>query len=273
MAEASRVFPQARFVAMVRHPGAVSASLHDRFHYDWPKAVGHWVRSNLELLHRGDLLGDRLAVCRYEDLVLDPEPVLRELLEWLDEPWSPRVLEHNVVHTERGTPAKVEGHTKSSDPIDTSRISKWTSVMDEEGYRVLRTRADVLARFFGYTVDDASSIEPLQPATSHRDVLLTGDDLVKRQAALGTTNWGKWPSPSLANQLLKPSKFEVVVKASKKSAPKKRPVAPSSAASRSTPARAPSGAVAKVLFKKLPRAAQGRLKQSARKVAEAVARW
>ena len=43
---------------------------------------------------------ERFAVVRYEELVLRPEPVLRELLDWLGEPWSDRVLEHHTVQVE-----------------------------------------------------------------------------------------------------------------------------------------------------------------------------
>ncbi len=233
MPQASRVFPDAVFVAIVRHPGAVASSLHDRFKYDWPKSVGHWVRSNLELLHRAPDLGDRLAVLRYEDLVLDPEPVLRELVEWLGEPWTPRVLEHHVVHTQRGTPAKVEGHTRSDEPIDVSRISKWQSAIDAEGRRVLAREAEQLAQLFGYDVNDAQTVQPLIPTTPDRSHLLTGDDLAQRQATLRMHDFGPWPRPSMANQMLQPRKYEVVAK---KKANAKKANAKKSGGARPTPA-------------------------------------
>ncbi len=210
MPEAARIFADAKFIAIVRHPGAVASSLHDRFKYEWPQAVNHWVRSNLELLHRAPELGDRLVVCRYEDMVLDPEPTMREVLGWLDEPWSPRVLEHHVVHSERGTPAKVEGSTRSDEPIDVSRISKWTERMDPEGYRVLRQRATKLSKFFGYTVDHASTMEPLFPTTTERVRLLTGHDLAERLAPLGPKPYGEWPRQSLANRPLNPRDLTVM---------------------------------------------------------------
>lgn len=266
--EVLNVFPDASIIALVRHPGAVSLSLHERFSYDWPKAVGHWVRSNLELLHRAEQLGDRLVVCRYEDLVLDPEPVLREVLDWLDEPWSPQVLEHHVVHQERGTPEKVEGRTRSSDPIDVARITKWTSDMSERGYEVMRSEADTLARFFGYDLDDAQGFAPLD-AASGRAHLLTGDDLIKRQAAIGVTDWGPWPRASMANRLLQPRKLEVVAKRKKKKAKAPAPAAAPQAAVR------PSGkhAAAKAAFTRLPAPAQARVRTLLRRAAAAVRTW
>lgn len=275
MPEASNVFPDASFVALVRHPGAVSLSLHQRFSYDWPKAVGHWVRSNLELLHRAEELGDRLVVCRYEDLVLDPEPVMRELLEWLDEPWSQRVLEHHVVHKERGTPEKVEGRTRSSDPIDVGRITKWTADMDDEGYAVMRAKADTLARFFGYDLDDARALGPLD-AESGRTYLLTGDDLIKRQAALGLTDWGPWPRASMVNRRLQPQKLDVTAKRRRQRKGGHRPAAATST-SAAVPApsqrRSTKHAAAKAVFTRLPAPAQARVRRVVRRAADAVRSW
>lgn len=215
--EAARVFPDAVFVAAVRHPGAVASSLHERFKYDWPKSVGHWMRSNMELLHRAGELGDRFALCRYEDLVLQPELTVRELLEWLGEPWSPRVLQHHVVHSERGTPARVEGRTRSDVPIDASRIARWTDSMDADGYRELRERAGALAAFFGYSIDEPTATEPLLANGGPRQKVLDGDDVERRKVTAGEhVDWSYRPRASMANQLLKPQKFELVAVRSKK---------------------------------------------------------
>jgi hypothetical protein len=218
------------------------------------------------LLHRAEELGDRLVVCRYEDLVLDPEPVLTELLAWLDEPWSARVLEHHVVHRERGTPDKVEGRTRSSDPIDVGRITRWTSGMDEQGYAVMRSKADTLARFFGYQLDDARALGSLD-AASGRTHLLTGDDLVKRQAALGMTDWGRWPRASMANRLLQPRKLEVT--------PKRRTTAAPSAATPPVPAPRPSAkhAAARSVFARLPAPVRARVRSVVRRAADAMQSW
>lgn len=268
MPQAARVFPTAAFVAIVRHPGAVSSSLHDRFNYSWPKAVNHWVRSNLELVRRAEDLGERLAILRYEDLVLDPEPVLRELLEWLGEPWSPRVLEHHVVHSERGTPANVEGDTRSDEPIDVSRISKWAGTIDDKGRRVLRDKADALAGFFGYDVDDAVSIEPLLPTTTQqRRHLLTGEDLVNRKAERGITDFGPWPVASLANQPLKPQKLEVALKSLSGKTSKNPPGTPDTQGSSKRPASSGSGTqrAAKAAIDRLPDPARRRVIALAKK--------
>ena len=149
--EIARVFPDAVVLATVRHPGAVAASVSGRFRLGWGGAVSHWINTETELVQRGRELGDRFLLVRYEDLVLDPATTLREIFDWLDAPWSDRLLEHHVVHGERGGPKKVEGGARTDAPISTERISAWTeeatddNITDPQGQgrrpvRVLRLR-------------------------------------------------------------------------------------------------------------------------------------
>ena len=49
----SRVFPDAVFLAIVRHPGAVAASVSERFRLGWDGAMSHWVNTTTELVQRG----------------------------------------------------------------------------------------------------------------------------------------------------------------------------------------------------------------------------
>jgi hypothetical protein len=271
MPDIARVFPDAVFVAIVRHPGAVAASLHDRFKYPWPRAVNHWVRSGLEVIRRGTELGSRVAVCRYEDLVLDPEPVLRELVDWLGVEWSGDLLEHHRVQSERGTPGQVEGRTRSDEPIDPSRISrKWLSIMEPEGTALLRREAAKQARFFGYEVDKADPPAPIVPEGSGRRHLLTGEDLVVRQAELGIKRWGRWPRPSLKNQELRPRRAQVVPKGAAQPAPQKnakaKPAKPAGgAAPRAGGAASSRGPAAKAVLQMLPERPRRRLAGLVRK--------
>ena len=91
--------------------------------------------------------------------MLQPEPVLRELLDWLGEQWSTSVLEHHAVQGSRGGKRKVEGRSMVDDPIDVSRISKWTTRMDERQRAVLSRRLERLGRFYGYDVDDPAALD------------------------------------------------------------------------------------------------------------------
>jgi hypothetical protein len=174
VAEMARVFPDAVFVGIVRHPGAVAWSLR-RFHYRFDEGVDYWASTNAAMLSAGSALSSRFVLLRYEDLVTDPEPLLRGLLARVGEPWSERVLHHDQAQREQGAPRAVEGSTVSSDPVDAARADAWAAQVGEEECRALRGVTE-LAAFLGY---DALRPSPLQDHA----LLSDGDDLAARREA------------------------------------------------------------------------------------------
>jgi hypothetical protein len=195
----ARVFPDAVFVGTVRHPGAVAASLHDRFGFTWAAGVRHWVRSTTEMVWRGSRLGDRFLLCRYEDVVTDPEPVLRELFDWLGEPWLPQVLAFHEVHQARGTAAEVEGRTRSDEPLDPARITRWTDTADGRLSGLLRRDTSVLAGMLGYDVDQPVPCRPLSGTTLARRTA-DGTMLADTMSRTRGIDWSKRPRPTLENR-------------------------------------------------------------------------
>jgi hypothetical protein len=177
MARMAQIFPEARFVGIVRHPGAVASSLHRRFHYEFGEAVTYWLDINKRMLGSAIALGDRFALCRYEDVVRQAEPVLRELLDFLGEPWAPEVLHHHEVQREKGAPRAVEGRTITSDPVDASRADAWASAVGDHE-RAELVRVSELAAFLGYTADGFDGAAP-DPA----GLIVTGTRLAVRHRA------------------------------------------------------------------------------------------
>ena len=100
----------------------------------------------------------------------------RELLGRLGEPWSDKVLQHDVVHEERGTADVVEGRTSSRDAIDRTRVSAWTKHVDGSALKTLRGETEPMGRFFGYSFDDPGALEPLVPGRR----VVTGTELAAR---------------------------------------------------------------------------------------------
>ncbi|MGH3473131.1 MAG: sulfotransferase family protein [Nocardioidaceae bacterium] len=178
--EMAKVFPTATFVGIVRQPGAVATSLHKHFHYTFADAVSYWLATNLDLVRAGSELGTRFAVCRYEDLVLHAEPVLRAAMQHLDESWSSDLLEHHRVQREKGAPRRAEGSTVTREPIDASHVDEWASSMGAGQRQALSSVAE-LGLFFGYDVLDPESHRPLPANLDERQWLLTGEDLAKRR--------------------------------------------------------------------------------------------
>lgn len=180
MAEMARVFPDAVFVGITRHPGAVASSLRTKFHYSFDEAVAYWTATNVDLVRSGIDLGDRFLLCRYEDVVLDSEPVLHELVEFLDEPWSSSLLHHHEVQREKGAPRSAEGSTSTRDAIDSTRADSWTRAMSTQDRDALAS-SNELSRFLGYDLTDPAVRAPLTASSSTRRWTATGEDLAGRR--------------------------------------------------------------------------------------------
>jgi hypothetical protein len=177
----ARLFPTAVFVGIVRHPGAVAASLRKNFHYSFGDALDYWRATNLAMIRAVDAAPERFTLCRYEDLVRDAAPVLREMVAFLGEPWSDNLLAHHEVQQAKGAPRVVDGSTSTRDAIDASRADEWVRAATEPELAALAT-CSPLAAFFGYNPTDPSALAPLgEGADGAR--LLSGKDLVRRRAA------------------------------------------------------------------------------------------
>jgi hypothetical protein len=158
--------------------------LRRKFHYTFPEALDYWASTNLAMAQAAGPLGDRFALLRYEDLVVHGEPVLRELVRFLDEPWSPDLLRHHQVQRDKGVPRAAEGSTIVSDPIDADRAAQWATDVGPEDLDALRSVAAV-ASLFSY---DVSSPEVLPPQLGEEgrgsEWLAGGDELLERCRSL-----------------------------------------------------------------------------------------
>lgn len=108
-----RYFPNAQFVHIVRDGRGVAASLLQQNWVDLTNLQGGkvWYTQNAGNAgrywrhiienadkQRADIPDSQYKVVRYEDLVKQPEATLRDLFEFLGEPWHPEVLTVNPVH-------------------------------------------------------------------------------------------------------------------------------------------------------------------------------
>lgn len=213
MEQIDRIWPDAVFLGMVRHPGGNVNSYQESWGFSLSHSITQWQRTNREMVRQAATLGNRFLLCRYEDLVLRPEQTLRSVLGWLGEPWSDRVLEHQSVQKQQGAPAVVEGQTRSDDAIDTSRVTKWQSRMGAGDQRRLRKRTEDLARFFGYSFDSVDDLAPLAAPGREAHPLANGDDIRDRLAGFADTEDLRVPPPVPAvEQELRPGRLTVTVK-------------------------------------------------------------
>jgi hypothetical protein len=202
----ARLFPEAVFIGIVRHPGACVGSNMSRWGHGVRQASYHYARYNREIARQAAILGDRFAIVRYEDLVLRPEPVLRELLDWLGEPWSDNVLSHHTVQGGRGGRLKVEGRSRVDEPIDASRITKWTTRMTENQRAILRRRLARLGEFYGYDVDEPLALAPLREGS----LLVGGQDVDARIERFGSLDLRTQGSVPVADRFYDPRKVKLL---------------------------------------------------------------
>ncbi len=131
--EIHRVFPDAKFILMLRHPADcvlscylrtfVESSANDNFHsleeaaHLYDRAMGLWTQlAELFDLHRIEV--------RYEDLVADVERVCRSVLEFIGVPWHPGVLDHEA--TARSRPyIRTVSYNQVTQPLYARATGRW----------------------------------------------------------------------------------------------------------------------------------------------------
>jgi hypothetical protein len=198
--EIRRLFPTAVFVVIVRHPLGAVASILRRFGKDVAKATAHWLSSTREVLHHGTSPDAPLCLLRYEDLTRDPGGVMRELLDWLGEPWSDRVVEHHRV--QRDAPKEVEGGTRPGEAVDPSRIDRWRKWFgDEERHAVTEATHD-WAELLGYGADPSVPPQRLTDPAGKRRYVVTAAELAARRSAYPALDATRPTRPSADEPIL-----------------------------------------------------------------------
>jgi hypothetical protein len=151
-----RLFPDAKFVQVLRDGRDVALSLVGA---PWgPRYLAlagyYWKWAVLSGKVAGALLGpERYREVRYEDLVTDPDPVLRSLCAWLDLPFTPGLLDYHR------TPAAAEYARQSaasrrvSTPPDRRRVGRWITEMSPRAQQRLLRQAGGLLAHLGYPVE------------------------------------------------------------------------------------------------------------------------
>ena len=77
-----------------------------------------------------DSLGLNVHTVVYEELVRDPEAVLRPLLDFLGLEWDERILDHRKTAKERGT-IETPTYDQVTEPISTRASGRWKRYRDQ----------------------------------------------------------------------------------------------------------------------------------------------
>ena len=101
--EIYRVFPQVRFILLLRHPADCVLSCFLQTFYETSANASFFTLEDSAHLYDQvfglwrqytDRLQPNVLQIKYEDLILDVETTCRKILEYLDLPWHPGILEH-----------------------------------------------------------------------------------------------------------------------------------------------------------------------------------
>ena len=123
-----RALPGARLVLVQRHPMDTCYSMFKQiftdsfaFSYDLDELAGYFISHEHLMSHWIEVLGERLHVIRYEDVVADLEAETRRLLAFCGLPWEPACLEFH----RSSAPSTTASASQVRQVIYSSSVGKW----------------------------------------------------------------------------------------------------------------------------------------------------
>jgi hypothetical protein len=141
-----RCWPHARYIVLLRHPGAVVTSLTNRRSDPDHEQIRAEVLDYSEKLEEARQNLDDAHVITYEELTADPEKITRGLCEYLGVPWESTMLDYG--EKDHGTFRPQLGDW--SETIKSGRIQ---SARPADPTAELPPRLAELARAWGYKAD------------------------------------------------------------------------------------------------------------------------
>jgi protein-tyrosine sulfotransferase len=148
-----RLFPDARFIHMVRDPRDTLCSMKQQARTYKPR----WVKFNAEVTApewvqciraglRWRECPDRYLEVHYEQMAREPETTLREVLEFLGEPWCDTVLDASA--------DSAQGNKGGNDhkPVFTSSIGRWVKELGQEEIASIEAIAGESMTVMGYAL-------------------------------------------------------------------------------------------------------------------------
>ena len=163
------VLPEARFVHLIRDGRDVALSRRKRgMGADKPmaKTATLWRRRIEDARSQARKLDGRYLELRYEDLVADPEPLLRQIGEFIELDFDPAMLRHADGAEERlaelgdleaqgGRQARdaderATAHARAKQAATTARTGAWRTEMNADDQREFEVVAGELLRDLGY---------------------------------------------------------------------------------------------------------------------------
>jgi hypothetical protein len=149
-----KLYPQAQFIHIIRDGRDVVASRLVRgWHDDIGLACDSWLKiigQALDAQIRGSV--DQFLELRYEDLVRQPEPIVREVADFLDLPFVPEMLQPQKIVYKLGDTDRVI-HEHLSQPISPIHIGKWRQTLGRSDQAIVQERLGPMLATLGYETE------------------------------------------------------------------------------------------------------------------------
>ena len=160
--EIFRCFPKARFVHLLRDGRDVACSLrtHPRHEVVDGKLIPLHTRKPIAgcaRRWRDDIEGSRrwwsdprFHTVRYEELVLNPRPVLEKLMAFLGEDWDESMLAHAAAASPFRDATRFAQNPEALAAVSTASLSRWQRDLDPRDRRIFKRIAGDLLIELGY---------------------------------------------------------------------------------------------------------------------------
>ncbi len=162
--EIHRIFPEARFILMLRHPADCVLSCFMQTFYETPANASFFTLEDSAHLYDRvfglwrqytGLLQLNVLQVKYEDLVTDAETTCRQILDFLEMPWHPGIMEHERTALDRSL-ISTASYNQVTRPLYTEAQGRWQRYRAE-----LEPVLPVLEpwiSYFGYQGTDFKSV-------------------------------------------------------------------------------------------------------------------
>jgi len=161
------LFPDAKIVHLLRDGRDVAIEIAEADF--WPHSVWGGAQRWLHCIKAatvfgGDLDADSFLEIKYESLCRDPEPVLRQLCEFINEPFDAGMLSHHTSASTR-TWAKNKIHQATAKPITTEFVEAYKHRLNRHDQEALEALMGDALPAAGYPVSGRAQALPYQLAT------------------------------------------------------------------------------------------------------------
>jgi hypothetical protein len=163
--ELLQLFPDARFIHIIRDGRATAHSMSRRAYQSLRLSAQQWVDGNVQAMVQQDVLGqEKLLLIRFEDLLSDPEAVLRKVCDFLEIGFSELMLE-----LQQDIPEE-EQYVKSR--LQADKISAYREKLSPARLRALERIQGPLLQRLGYELLSEPPPRSFQPLSIFQQVFL-----------------------------------------------------------------------------------------------------